>query len=71
MPLNVKERRAFWKEREGESESLGWVCDRCGEDNEEGLVMWDNGRNTRSGSKTICLCDVCEEKTPHGPMVDC
>jgi len=69
MPLTVRERRAHWKAVE-EDKDTGWVCDRCGEDDEERLVLWDNGRMTRNGSKTVCLCDKCEAVTGHGRFID-
>ena len=72
--LTTLQRRAHWEAVEA-GRWKGWVCDRCGDTNEEGLVLWQTGRETRSVAaggevKVVCLCFVCEEKTPHGPFVD-
>lgn len=68
MPLSVAERREHWR-----TESVGWVCDGCGQECEEALCLWETGRPTRSdpaGEKVVCLCDVCESVVPHGRFVD-
>lgn len=69
MPMNVTQRRDHWDAVE-RYERDGWVCERCGEENEEALVLWHTGRTTRAGSRVVCLCNVCEAKTVHGAMVD-
>ena len=66
--LSVAESRAHW---DGDD---GWVCDTCGDCNEETLVMYSTGRVTRAtiatGDKIVCLCDVCAARIPHGRMWD-
>ena len=70
--LGVQMRRTHWFMVEKEKAS-GWVCDGCGEQNEEALVMWTTGRVLRSdpeGARVVCLCDVCSARIPHGRFVD-
>ena len=66
--MSVKERRKHADEEDG------WICDLCGETNEECLVMVTTGRVTRSNpsgdGKVVCLCNVCHERTAHGRFVD-
>ena len=69
MPLSVRQRRAHWAAVEA-GDAQGWVCDRCGSNAEETLIVWNNGRVTRRGTTVVCLCDRCEDITPHGPMED-
>ena len=43
-----------------------WVCETCGEQNEEGLTVYETTRVTRlcpDGSRVVMLCLVCAEKT--------
>lgn len=43
-----------------------WVCETCGEQNEEGLAVYETTRVTRlypDGSRVVMLCSVCVEKT--------
>ena len=68
MHLTAKARRAHWC-----SGGDGWVCDACGDDNEEGLCMRTTGRVTRSdpmGKRVVCLCYVCIDRILHGVFVD-
>lgn len=68
--LTVSERRRHW-DRVETGEAQGWVCDACGDANEEALVLWETGRVTRHTRRAVvCLCDVCEVRIPHGPFVD-
>ena len=66
-------KRAGVKERRMLIAEDTWVCERCGELNEEGLVAWEMVRVTRrlpEGIRCVILCDRCEVITPHGVLID-
>ena len=68
MPLTVSQRREHWT-----CGYDGWVCDGCGDENEDELVMWTTGRKTRrdpNGERVVCLCSACADRIPHGVLVD-
>ena len=59
--LSVKQRRAILAK-----DDEFWVCDTCGEQNEDGLAVYEMIRVTRlcpDGSRTVILCSDCAEKT--------
>ena len=55
--LRVKDRRKYLDEDED-----NWACERCGQAFEEGLVIVQTARRTRSdpnGNKCFVLCGWC------------
>ena len=65
-------RRATVKERRLLIAAERWVCERCGELNEEALAVWRVDRQTRGfpAGRCVILCDQCEDKTPHDGCED-
>ena len=47
-----------------------WVCEVCGETEEEMLCIVDVPRLTRQrGGAAVIVCDHCEGRVPHGGVV--
>ena len=48
-----------------------WICDSCGESNEEKLVVYHVQRVTRMYpcDREMCLCADCADRIPHGRVV--
>ena len=68
----VRERRNMWRENADENVN-GWVCESCGDLNEEYLVIYATGRVTRSdpsGMNSKCLCCDCADRIPQGVIVN-
>jgi hypothetical protein len=67
--LPVEDRRAVLTIAETHDLDV-WLCESCGETEEEGLACYEILRHTRrrEGSATI-LCSTCADKVPHGRVL--
>lgn len=64
--LSVQQRRAAWAANDAADDNVaGWVCERCGDDCEEGLCVYSIDRATRARSEGVvaCLCEPCADRT--------
>lgn len=69
--LRVQARRRAFAMADSNNEDI-WLCESCGETEEEGLVVYEIVRVTRAvpdGSREACLCASCESRVPHGVVI--
>ena len=62
--MSVKKRRTIFADAKDDDDEF-WVCETCGEQNEECLAVYETTRVTRlcpDGSRVVMLCSVCVEK---------
>ena len=66
--LSVTERRKLLAD-----EGAEWVCERCGDQNEEGVAVFEVKQATRmcpEGRRVVILCGSCAEKTRIVRVID-
>ena len=70
MPVvPVHERRRILERAAAEGLDV-WICEGCGEDCEEGLVVYEIERQTRARcAREACLCADCARRIPHGKII--
>lgn len=69
MPVPVHERRRILERADAAGLDV-WICESCGEDCEEGLVVYEIERCTRaSRDREACLCADCARRIPHGQII--
>jgi len=69
MPVPVHERRRIFARADAEELDV-WICESCGEDCEEGLVVYEIVRETRARrDREACLCADCARRIPHGKVI--
>ena len=71
MPrIPVLIRRVLFDQAES-TENGVWICEMCGDADEEGLVVYDADRITRNypDGRCVCLCPTCADRIPHGRVL--
>lgn len=66
----VQERRRIFQLATLSSNCDVWICECCGEDDEEQLAVYEIVRLTRAYHfREACLCVACASRIPHGVVI--